>query len=105
MEVKKKILGSQFLGSLFDFSFSEFITIKIIRVLYGLGLVVSALIVLFLTIVVFDQSTLKGILTLIFIAPPMFLVGALLCRIYLEILIVIFRISEDVHEILNVKKQ
>ena len=105
MEVRKEIFGSQFLGSLFDFSFSEFVTIKIIRGLYGLGIIGSALFAVFLVFGSFSKSVLIGIISLVIIGPIVFLIGVLLCRIYLEILIVIFRISEDVREIVQLKKQ
>lgn len=88
-----------FFGSLFDFSFQSFITGRLIRVLYVLALIGLAL---------WTLGWLVGALasqdgTLIFLgligAPLAFLFGLIYVRVLLELIIVIFRIGDDVSKI------
>ena len=85
-----------FLGALFDFGFTSFVTPKIIKVLYVLvmiGTIVSALV---FTIVVFKASTAFGIVALVFGDPLVILVVMAIFRIFLEFFVVIFRAAEDI---------
>jgi len=87
-----------FLGALFDFSFSEFLTPKIIKILYGIGLVLAVIGALVFIGAGFHRGAAAGIIFLI-ISPLVFLLYALGVRVYLEILIVLFRIAGWVEEI------
>ena len=87
-----------FFEALFDFSFAELITPKNIRFLYGAGMIIAGLIVLGGILAGFRGGPLRGVAALIF-SPLLFLIYAVLLRIYLEILIVIFRIAEDVRRL------
>jgi hypothetical protein len=91
-------LGS-FFNSLFDFSFTDFITSKIVKLLYGLSIVASGLIALFLIIVGFNISTGFGVVMLLIVAPLVFILSVIYARVLLEIIIVIFRIAENAAEI------
>src|SRR3984885_5302350 len=85
-----------FLGALFDFGFTSFVTPKVIKVLYLLiviGTVVSALVV---TIIAFKASTVFGILMLVFGDPLFILIVLAIYRIILEFFVVTFRVAEDV---------
>ena len=85
-----------FLGGLFDFGFTSFVTPKVIRVLYMLiviGTVVSALV---FTIIVFKASVAFGILTLVFGDPLFILIVLAIYRITLEFFVVTFRVAEDI---------
>ncbi|MDH3604232.1 MAG: DUF4282 domain-containing protein [Candidatus Tectomicrobia bacterium] len=82
------------LGSLFDFSFTEFITTRIISILFILGVVVSGLGALGFIISGFASSVGRGILFLI-LSPIIFLIHVLIARIWCEIVIVVFRIAEN----------
>jgi len=84
-----------FFGALFDFSFSSFITAKLIRVIFGLGLIVVGFGALSMLIAGFSQGFMAGILALI-LAPLVFLLFAMYLRVVLEVLIVLFRIAENV---------
>lgn len=91
--------GTGFFGALFDFSFREFITTRIIKIVYILWLVMIAfgfLGGLITSISVMNEQYLGflGVLMLIgtFIGTA---ISVLLSRIILELLIVAFRISED----------
>jgi hypothetical protein len=90
--------GKSFFGSLFDFSFSSFITPKIIKILFVIGLILTAIFTLFLIIFAFIGSIASGVVVLIF-SPVIFLLYVLAVRIYLELLIVIFRIQGDIAKI------
>jgi hypothetical protein len=85
-----------FLGALFDFGFTSFVTPKVIKVLYMLivtGTVLSALV---FTAVVFKASVMFGFLTLVFGDPLFILIVLAIYRIILEFFVVIFRVAEDI---------
>jgi Domain of unknown function (DUF4282) len=84
-----------FLGALFDFGFTSFVTPKVVRVLYMLitiGTVVSALV---FTIIAFKASTPFGILTLLFGDPLFILIVMAIYRMILEFFMVTHRAAED----------
>jgi hypothetical protein len=85
-----------FLGALFDFSFTSFVTTRIIKVLYVLILILTVLSALVFTVSAFSGSKLFGFLTLI-IGDPLFIVIVMaFWRLVLESFVVRFRIAEDV---------
>ena len=89
-----------FLGSLFDFSFSSFVTPKIIKVLYVLVTIWTALIGLTILIVGFRTGGLAGGLFTLIIIEPIFLLLTLgIYRVVLEAFMVIFRIYEETKKI------
>ena len=88
-----------FIASIFDFSFSSFITTKIIKFLYGASMIISAIISLFLISTGFGSSAVMGIITLLIIAPIVFILIIVIARVYLEIMIVLFTISENITKI------
>ena len=83
-----------FLGTLFDFSFSEFITTKVIKFILGLAMVVNAILTIVFIVGAFQTGWLGGIIVLI-LSPLLYLIMMLISRIYLELIIVIFRIAEN----------
>lgn len=83
-----------FLGTMFDFSFSEFITTKVIKVLLGLAMIINAVITIFVIVNAFRAGVVGGIIVLI-ISPLIYLIMMLFSRIYLELIIVVFRIAEN----------
>ena len=85
-----------FLSALFDFSFTSFVTTRIIKVLYVLILVLASIIALFYTIVAFRLSAGFGLLMLV-IGDPLFIIIVMaFWRLLLEAFVVVFRIAEDV---------
>jgi Domain of unknown function (DUF4282) len=88
-----------FFASLFDYSFSSFITPKIIKLLYILSTIVVGLWTLFGILWAFKQSTGFGIVTLVLLGPIFFMITMIYTRVWLELLIVFFRIQGDVYEI------
>ena len=87
-----------FLGALFDFSFSEFITIKLIKTLYILGIIFSTIMAIIFIVSGFNISTGVGIIFLI-LSPIFFLLYVIVIRIWLEIIIVIFKIAENTKQL------
>ena len=88
-----------FLNSLFDYSFSSFITSRIIKVLYELTTIVVALWTLLLILAAFNISSGFGLVMLVIGGPLFFLIAMIYARVGLELLMVIFRIHEDVRDI------
>jgi len=85
-----------FFGALFDFSFTSFVTTKIIKVLYVLIFVLAVVSALVYTIIAFRVSAGFGILTLV-IGDPLFIIIVMaFWRLVLEAFVVVFRIAEDI---------
>lgn len=85
-----------FFAALFDFTFTSFITTKIIKVLYVLVMIMIGLSALLFTFDAFKLNATFGLLTLV-IGDPLFIIVVLaLWRLYLEFYIVVFRIAEDI---------
>lgn len=88
-----------FMGALFDFGFTSFVTPKVVRVLYPLIMILAGLGALGLAATAFSISVVVGILALIIFAPLYFLVVTAIWRIALEFFVVIFRVAEDIRAI------
>ncbi len=82
------------IGTIFDFSFSEFVTTKVIKFLLGLAMAINVIVTIVIIVGGFNNGALAGIVTLI-LSPIIYLVLMLFSRIYLELIIVIFRIAEN----------
>lgn len=87
-----------FFESLFDLSFSSFITTKLIKVLYLLWLVGAGLTALRF-ILTGLQSGLGSALARIIGAALAFLFAAIYGRVLMELIIVVFRIAEHTGQI------
>lgn len=83
-----------FVNSLFDLSFKEMITTKIIRVLYVIGIVFAAVIALGFIVKSFASGFFLGLLVLI-LSPVIFLLYVIFFRVWCEILLILFRIAEN----------
>ena len=91
--------AKNFLSRLFDFSFETFITTSVIRVLYILFVVVSGLVALGWFIALAARGGAGGLMLGLIIAPIAFILYVMMARIWLELVIVIFRIAEDINVI------
>ena len=80
-------------ATLFDFSFTSFITTKVIKVLFAIGIIVAAIGSIGFIVFGFSQHWLLGVLFLV-LSPIIFLIYVLFIRVYMEI--IIFRIAENV---------
>jgi uncharacterized membrane protein len=89
-----------FFSALYDLSFRSFITPKIVGIVYVLSLIVTALWAILYLIAGFAYAPYVGqsggeILFHIVGAVLIFLVGSIGARIYLEFVLVVFRIAEN----------
>jgi uncharacterized membrane protein len=82
------------ISALFDFGFKRFITLSVIKVLYILGMVLIGLMVLAFVVTGFTQGTAAGIGALV-VAPIIALLYLIFYRVWLELIVVIFRIGEN----------
>jgi len=88
-----------FFASLFDFSFSTFVTpnvVKFVYILSVIGIGLAAIVWLVMTIAAFTQEQLGGLIFLIG-GPIVLLIYLCLIRMTLELYFAIVRMSEDIH--------
>jgi hypothetical protein len=88
-----------FVGSLFDFGFTSFVTPKVVKVVYVLIMAGLALVEAGYLIFAFRTSPAFGIISLVILCPLSFFVYLALWRILLELFIVVFRIADDIRSI------
>lgn len=88
------------IGLLFDLSFTEFITTRIIKILFVIGVVFSVFWTLIFIVGCFKASAVLGILFLI-LSPIVFLIWVLFVRVWCEIIIVVFRIAENTSRLVD----
>ena len=81
-------------SALFDLTFQRFVTIGIIKIVYLIGLVFIAIGFLFMVISGFTQGTM-GVIAALILAPIVCFLWVLFLRIYLELIVVLFRIAEN----------
>ena len=93
-----------FFGGLFDFSFTKFITIRIVKVLFIIMIVLAGLWTLGLLISLFSEGAGPALLGLI-IAPLMFFFSVLMARVWLEVIVVLFRIAENTSRFVELEEQ
>jgi hypothetical protein len=89
-------------AGLFDFSFETFVALKVIKVLYGLFLVVLVLGILAGlggAVVAMIQGEFLAGLGMLVLLPIATLIYLVLGRVYFELIIVAFKIAEDADEI------
>jgi hypothetical protein len=94
----------QYWKALFDFSFDKYMIIQMLPILYGMMLFAIGAGILYLIVEAFlSGSAWRGFFYLFFAGPLTFVVLASLLRAMLEFYMVIFRIAEDVDELLGVR--
>ncbi len=87
-----------FFASLFDLNFTSFITLRFIKIIYGIALVLIGL----ATLVFFIAGLSRGGVTAVasfFLVPLAGLAYLVVARIYLELIAVLFRIGENTTKI------
>lgn len=88
-----------FVGSLFDFSFSNFVTGTLVKFIYGLSLCLVGLLSLGMFVGGLFSGEAVGVATALFVTPIFFALGILYARVMSELTIVVFRIFELLQEI------
>lgn len=88
-----------FFGSLFDLSFTNFITTKVIKFLFVLAIILAGLAAI--GMIAFSNNPYNNIppALSIILAPIVFFIYVLLARVWMEIIIVMFRMAEHLAEI------
>jgi Zn-dependent protease with chaperone function len=87
------------LRSLFDFGFTSLITTKIIRFVYALLVVLYTLGAFGLFIAGLASGSATGVFAALILVPLGYIVYLILIRMWMEFLIVVFRIGDDIHAI------
>jgi hypothetical protein len=97
-----------FFASLFDFSFDNFVAPKLVKIMYVLSMIFATLYAILTLIAALTRATLVGgtsgsvtpfLLITIIVAPIIWLVILIITRIFLEMAIVQFKISDDIKDI------
>ncbi|MFF0249225.1 DUF4282 domain-containing protein [Streptosporangium sandarakinum] len=83
-----------FFARLFDLSFDHYVTTSIIKVIFVILVVVEVLWALSTVALAFDTGPESGVIAL-FLAPIGLFLAILLTRVWMELLVVIFKIKED----------
>jgi hypothetical protein len=86
-----------FFGALFDFSFSHFITPKIVKVAYVISTVLLGLAFLGYLIASLASEEPALVVLVLLIGPIVILLYLIFIRMTLEFFVAIVRMSEDVH--------
>lgn len=86
-----------FFGSLFDFSFSHFITPKIVKIAYVISTVLLALAFLGYLIASLASDEPALVVLVLIVGPVVLLLYLIFIRMTLEFFVAIVRMSEDVH--------
>lgn len=89
----------EFLQTLFDFSFSQLVSPKMVKFLYSLSILSGVLFAFFLIVVGFKASLWFGISALLVGAPLMLLLTVISSRVFLEMILVISRTAARVENI------
>ncbi len=95
MNIEGIQVESGFFKRLFDFSFKEFITIKIISVLYMISIIGAGLWSLVILFGGVASGKFGGVVGGLVLAPVAFILAVIFSRIWLETVIVLFRIAEN----------
>ena len=86
--------AKNFVSSLFDFSFTSFITIKLIKFFYFLPMLLAGVMALVAIAAAFNVNSGVGVLALI-LSPVVFLLVLTYARVTLELVIVFFQIEAN----------
>ncbi len=90
---------SGLVSSLFDFSFTDFITSRLIKILYVILLIGIGIVSLLMFIGGLSQGGAVGYFMAFILMPIYLVIAVLYARIMCELLIIFFRISETLTEI------
>lgn len=82
-----------FLSSLFDLSFTSLVTTKVIKLIYVLSMIAIGLVALGFVVGAFAQSAGLGVVTLLVLAPLVSLFYLIYVRVFLEVVIALFRMG------------
>jgi Domain of unknown function (DUF4282) len=84
-----------FFAALFDFSFQQQLTRRLVKLLYIIGILAGGISVVTYVVLGFQQSPAEGLIILVAGVVSLF-VGILIWRVLLEMTLVILRISDSI---------
>ena len=84
------------LQALFDFSFHQLISIRIMKFLFALSIFIASLMALLFVIVGFHASRVLGFFSIFIGAPLIFLLVVIYSRVLLEIVLVVSRLPDHI---------
>jgi len=87
-----------FLRPLVDFSFRRSVPVKMMKFLYILSILCAGLMALALILIGFDTSLWIGRFALLLGAPVLFLLTVIFSRVVLEMILVVFRMTDHAAE-------
>ncbi len=91
---------SSFFTSLFDFSFSRFVTIRLVKFLYVISVISLVVVMIGVIIVGFTEAVSDvEVVGYIVLGPVLSFLYLLAIRIWFELVVVVFRIGETATEI------
>jgi Domain of unknown function (DUF4282) len=88
-----------FLRSLYDFGFTSLITLRIIKFVYALLVIIYSIFAVILLLALLATGKPAGILLGIIFVPIFYLIYLIMLRIWMEVIVVFFKLGEDVHAI------
>lgn len=94
-----------FMAMLFDFSFKDFVTPRVINILYIILVVVAGICAIALIATMFAIHPAAGVVALLILGPLYFFVSVLAYRVMLEVVIIIFRIRQDLVDMRSTLKR
>lgn len=84
-----------FWATLFDFSFRRFAIPKLVPILYAMSIIFIVLLIILYLVIAFSENIWRGLLMLLVGAPLLFFACLIPCRLWLEVVVTLFRIRED----------
>jgi hypothetical protein len=93
-----RLARSEFVSGLCDLSFERLVTLKVAKVVYLLGVFLTASSVVRSVWLGFELSTWIGVWFLV-ISPLLFLLGVTVLRVFLEALVSLFRIEGHLRQV------
>lgn len=93
----------QYWKELLNFRFDRYMIAQVIPGFYGLILLSIAALLLYSTAIAFSVGVLHGLFFLLVVTPLGFLLGASIARGILELYLVVFRISENLDELVGIR--
>ncbi len=96
--------ANRFFSSLFDLSFKDFVTPRVIKVLYVILLVTAGIVAIAIIASMFALGPGFGVLALLFFGPLYFFLCVLGSRVMLELVMAIFGIRQELADMHNTLK-
>jgi hypothetical protein len=103
-EMNEPIDADAGIGAIFDFSFQRFITLSVIKVLFMLGILLIALEWLAMVILGFTTGGTMGGVGALIIGTVACFIAVIFLRVWLELIVVIFRIGENTSKLVEQKE-